>query len=164
MFCLSAIFFAIAGHEVRSESPEAKRRAFAERLARRARVERADAHSVSVGARRHAAPATPAATANPYGVPAASPVTPTGYGTGRDGYIESLYPQILGRNAMDSEVAYWSKQLSLGVSPDTVADSIWYSLEHRTEVRNKTAPGIPLNIAIQRALSYGTYRKTSQSP
>ena len=62
----------------------------------------------------------------------------------RDAFVEALYSEILGRPASESEVVYWDKLLVLGVTPQTIADRIWFSMEHRSEVQNGTAPGIPL--------------------
>jgi len=138
----------------RAESPEAKKRAFAELLARRTRVEKAQERRETPAAQPQLARVSPVIT-NAAGIPPASPVAPTGYGFGRDAFVEALYSQILGRPASEPEVIYWDKLLVLGVTPETVADRIWFSMEHRTDQQDGTAPGIPLKIAFSRALAYG---------
>jgi hypothetical protein len=161
--CLLGIACLMVSTEARAESSEAKKRAFAEMLARRTTVEQAQERRATPAARKETPAAqpqlarvNPVATTNIAGIPPASPVAPTGYGFGRDAFVEALYSTMLGRPANESEVVYWDRLLVLGVlSPQQVADRIWFSLEHRTEQRNGTAPGIPLKIAYRQARAYG---------
>jgi hypothetical protein len=172
----------IGSANVHAQSDEdARKRSFADLLARRAKPthgesgrETAGAHRTanrttqtpsdarSTEARSQLAPSTSPLVAsvaplaaNATGVPSATPVAPSGYGPGRDAFVESLYTQILGRNALQSEVDYWSSVLARGATTNRVANLIWNSREHRTLVRNHEAPGIPLRIAYRNAIAYG---------
>jgi hypothetical protein len=98
-------------------------------------------------------------TGESLGMAAATPVNPSGYGTGRDAFVESLYPQILGRNAQQNEVDYWSRALARGGPPEAVAQLIWNSREHRSLIRNHEAPGIPFTTAYQTAYAVGLKNK-----
>ncbi len=165
LICLLAVPFLIASPAVRGESPEAAKRAFAERLARRARAERAQERKASIDLSRHKLHNATTVTNNAMGVPAASPFTPpTGYGSGRDNFVNVCYEQILGRPATHSEVSYWDRFLVLGVAPRTVADRIWASMEHKMELQNGTAPGVPLNLAYKRALAFGRSQQFGPNP
>ncbi len=163
LLCLLGVACLLVGTESRGETvAEAKKRAFAELLAKRTKAERAHtAHA----ARVHAAAMPQLArihtttAATPAGIPAISPVAPSGFGFGRDAFVEAPYPEILGRSASQSEVDYWARLLVLGVPPHQVADFIWFSPEHRAEVASGTAPGIPLNQAYRAARAYGNANK-----
>jgi hypothetical protein len=148
--------------EARAESPEAKKRAFAELLARRARVEKAHTRKQAPAAQPQLARVAPVVT-NAAGIPPASPVAPTGFGFGRDAFVEALYSQILGRPATEMDVVYWDRRLVVGVTPQTVADLIWFSTEHRTEQQEGTAPGIPLKTAYHQALAFGRSQQLGPS-
>ena len=156
-WCLSLLGIAclmMGSTEGRAESPEAKKRAFAELLARRTRVEQARERRETPAAQPQLARVSPVIT-NAAGIPPASPVAPTGYGFGRDAFVEALYSQILGRPATEMDVVYWDKLLVHGLNPEIVADRIWFSAEHRAQQRNGTAPGIPLKTAFRQARAYG---------
>jgi hypothetical protein len=166
--CLLGVACLLVGTEARAQSPEeARRRAFAELLARRAKAERAErAHvtRVSAAPNHHLARVSPPSHVSPLaasvaGLPPASPTAPSGFGYGRDAFVEALYPEILGRDATQSEVDYWSRLLVIGVTPQNVADRIWYSSEHRAQVRSGTAPGIPLKQAYRTAFAFGMANK-----
>ena len=91
-----------------------------------------------------------------YGVTAATNVIPaSGYGSGRDAYVEALYPLILGRAATQSDVDYWARVLYGGTQASSVAESIWNSQEHRSLQRSGEAPNIPLATAYRRAYAWG---------
>jgi hypothetical protein len=172
LLCLAGVACLIVSTEVRAQShDDAKRRAFAEVLARRAKAERAEGTRERAAANHRLAHVSPLAAANHHlarvsplaanvaGLPPASPTAPSGFGFGRDAFVQGLYPEILGRDASQSEVDYWARKLVLGLPPQTVADRIWFSPEHRAEVANGTAPGIPLKKAYRTAFAFGQANK-----
>lgn len=169
--CLLGVAFLFVNTEVRAQShEEAQRRAFAEMLSRRAKAERAHVTRASAEAKHHLGGVSPLAhvsslgrvsplAANVVGLPPASPTAPSGFGFGRDAFVQGLYPEILGRDATQSEVDYWARLLVSGVPPQQVADRIWFSAEHRAEVRSGTSPGIPLKQAYRNAFAFGMAHK-----
>ena len=164
LFCFLGFASLVVNTEVRAQDPgHAKKHAFAERLARRTseRTERADLATRSAAAARSKLRA-PGFSADPVGTPAATPIVPSGYGTGRDGFVESLYRDILGRQIIQSELDYWARVLATGVSPESVAELIWASPEHRRLVQSGKAPGIPLPVAYLRSIAYGNAQKQKQ--
>jgi len=80
---------------------------------------------------------------------------------GRDGFVESLYQGMLGRNAVQWEVDYWSSRLARGLSAYAVAELVWGSPEHRGLLREHKAPGFPFEEIYLVALANG---KKLQSP
>jgi hypothetical protein len=169
-----AILSWIGSREAVAESNTASsKRAFAAVLARKAKIAAAKAErQASEHASRErlarAAPAPsptpvaraalikPVASSSVYGVSAAtSVVPPSGYGSGRDAYVEALYPQILARAATQSDVDYWARVLASGTRASTVAEAIWNSQEHKTLERSGQAPDIPLGVAYRRAYAWG---------
>lgn len=182
VLCLLVISWMIGSTQVQAQSREvARKRSFAELLARRAQTLRAESGGAIAASPRIAsrpvqttslarstevlppialstspllATISPLSASSP-GVSSATPVAPSGFGSGRDGFIESLYPQILGRIATQSEVDYWSGVLARGVNAEAVARSIWDSREHRTLVRMHEAPGIPFGTAYRTARANG---------
>lgn len=160
--CLFGVAFLIVSAEVRAQSyDDTKKRSFAELLARRTKAEQADAHKESGTANGHLARVSPLVArvsplaVNVVGLPPASPTAPSGFGYGRDAFVEGLYPEILGRSAAQSEVDYWARLLVLGLSPEAVADRIWFSPEHRALVASGQAPNIPLKQAYANAYAFG---------
>ena len=96
--CLLGVASLVICADVRAESPEAKKRAFAELLARRARAERVEETRDHHGAASHhlarvSSPVTSvSATPNAFGIPPASPVSPaTGFGFGRDAFVDAFF-------------------------------------------------------------------------
>jgi len=164
--CLLGVACLIVSTEARAESHEdAHKRAFAELLARKAKAElrrehRDDAH--------HAAKVTAGPTsfkqwtavlqrieASAGGYYPISPVVASGFGAGRDAFVDSFYPTVLGRNPTQAEEDYWSGVLASGVGPNVVATLIWDSAEHRAELRSHTSPGVPYHIAYRYSLYIG---------
>jgi hypothetical protein len=169
LLCLLGIAcLLVSSSQARAESrDDAQRRAFAALLARRAKAERAEVraqtHKVSAATSAHLTRVTPYAI-NAVGLPPASPTAPSGYGFGRDAFVQGLYPEILGRDAVQSEVDYWSRLLVAGVSPQVIADRIWYSAEHRSLVQSGLAPGIPLKQAYSAAYAFGRANRFGPVP
>jgi Domain of unknown function (DUF4214) len=182
ILCLTGMIVLIGSPMAEAQSHEdSQKRSFADLLTRRERTsriesarslahasrvanhtERATSPARSTGAIPRNAPSNSPvfARVSPLsaGVNGVSPATPyvnSGYGAGRDAFVESLYPQILGRSPTQSELDYWSKSLARGISANAVADRIWNSQEHRALVRMNEAPGIPLRKAYQTAYAYG---------
>jgi Domain of unknown function (DUF4214) len=184
IFLLYGIGWLVASDSAVAESKsDASKRSFAALLARRAtvaaaRTEKAAARderaahptiATKVVAKAHAVHSTPvtnhvarASSVKPvtstavYGVTAATNVVPpSGYGSGRDAYVEALYPELLGRAATQSDVDYWSRVLYRGTQASSVAESIWNSQEHRSLERSGKAPNIPLATAYRRAYDWG---------
>jgi hypothetical protein len=168
--CLLGFACLIVNTEVRAQShQEARKRAFAELLARKAKA----AHAVEsrreiAAARHHTARQTADATSSRQltavlqrvegsaaGYYPVSPVVPSGFGIGRDTFVDALYPAILGRNPTQSEEDYWSGIQASGVSHNVVATLIWDSPEHRAELQTHTSPGVPYHIAYRYALFIG---------
>lgn len=175
LMCLLSVTCLIVCTEVQAESErDAQKRSFAELLARRTK---ADAARESAAAARksksalqsRATDALKGSTASTsplfsrvsqlnssaVGVNPATLVVPSGFGAGRDAYTEELYVLMLGRDITQPELDYWSKTLASGVNPFTVAESIWYSSEHRILVQEGQAPGIPLRLSYFTSLAYG---------
>jgi hypothetical protein len=178
---LTVIVWLIGAADLRAQSrDDSQKRLFAARLTRTARIAatqaprsantRGESRNVESSPRKrsatdatrsapshhaHAARATPVVTGPTLGISPATVVTPSGYGSGRDAYVEALYPQILGRVATQSDVDYWARLLASGVHADIVAEDIWNSQEHKTLVRNGDAPGIPLQTAYLHAYAIG---------
>jgi hypothetical protein len=168
--CLLGFACLIVSTEARAQSPgESRKRAFAELLARKAKALHAAESRREVAAADRTARLTAetpsltprwTATLNRVevtaaGVSSATPLVPSGFGAGRDAFVDALYPGILGRDASQSEEDYWSGVLARGVSPNVVATLIWQSQEHRTELRAHTSPGVPYHIAYRYALFIG---------
>jgi hypothetical protein len=166
--CLLGFACLIASTEARAQSPtDARKRAFADLLARRAKTLQAESRreiaTADRAARRTAEvpglarwlPVLQRIEPSAAGYYPVSPVVASGFGAGRDSFVDSLYPAVLGRNPTQAEEDYWSGVLARGVSPNRVATLIWDSQEHRTELRTHTSPGVPYNIAYRYALFIG---------
>jgi hypothetical protein len=166
--CLLGFACLIASTEARAQSPtDARKRAFADLLARRAKTLQAESRreiaTADRAARRTAEvpglarwlPVLQRIEPSAAGYYPVSPVVASGFGAGRDSFVDSLYPAVLGRNPTQAEEDYWSGVLARGVSPNVVATLIWDSQEHRTELRTHTSPGVPYNIAYRYALFIG---------
>ena len=178
ILCLLVISRMIGSTQVQAQSREvARKRLFAELLARRTQTLRAESGGAIAASPRIASRPvqTTSLARSPkrfrpshFRHPRSSPrfphfppvllefprrlrSPPAGLRSGRDSFIESLYPQILGDNAAQSESDYWSGVLARGVSAEAVARSIWDSREHRTLVRMHEAPGIPFGTAYRTA-------------
>ena len=167
---LSAIGSLIATNEALAESKStASKRTFATLLARGAAVATSRSSKAAVVKERTAHPTLAtsqvarAASVKPitartiFGVSAATNVVPppSGYGSGRDAFVEALYPQILARAATESDLDYWSRVLYNGTHANVVAESIWNSQEHRSLERAGEAPNIPYATAYHRAYAWG---------
>ena len=164
-----AIGWLIATNQALAESKSTvSKRSFATLLARQATVAAPRAAKVNVAKERVTHPTTlsthaaRAASVKPltsrgiYGVTAATNVVPpSGYGSGRDAFVEALYPQILARAATQSDVDYWARVLYSGTKAYTVAQDIWNSQEHKTLERSGEAPDIPFKKAYARAYDWG---------
>jgi hypothetical protein len=159
--CLLGIACLIVCTEVRARGEDAaQKRAFAARLARRAEVKREGVAKVSAAAKHHSGAVSPSA-ANLSGIPSASPISPSGFGLGRDGFIIQFYPLALGRNAYPSEVDYWASRLAAGVSPETVAAAIFGSQERRSLIQSGLGTGIPFQEAYSISIRNGNiYRRS----
>jgi Domain of unknown function (DUF4214) len=169
LICLLGFACLIVNTAARAQSPDgARKRAFAELLARKAKALHAAESRRETAAADRTAGRTAGTTslarwtpvlnrieASATGVSSASPLVPSGFGAGRDAFVDALYPGILGREATQSEEDYWSGVLAGGVNPNVVATLIWRSQEHRTELRTHTSPGVPYNIAYRYALFIG---------
>jgi hypothetical protein len=175
VLCLLGFACLVVNTEARAQSQgEGRKRAFAELLARKAKAMHAAELRREKTAAHHVANAHPVAkqTAGAASLakwtPAlqrvenqatgnfsASPLVPSGFGSGRDAFVNSLYPAILGRVASQSELDYWAGILSSGKSPNVVATLLWRSQEHRAELRAHTSPGVPYNIAYRYSLFIG---------
>jgi len=165
--CLLGVACLIGSAEAQAQSrDDAQKRAFAELLARRAKASQAESRREIAAedrtARRNAETTTLARShrvqpsdPNSAGVSSATPLVPSGFGSGRDAYVETLYEQILGRPPTQSELDYWSGVLASGVGPHQVARLLWNSPEHRTLVRLGEAPDIPKEKAYLDALAAG---------
>jgi hypothetical protein len=164
-FLLFAICSLTGTGEVSAQSKgSASKRSFATLLARKAeaavarpiRAANATTSVPLIGQVARSATIKPIVAQATYGTPAAtSYVPPSGYGSGRDAYVEALYPQILGRAATQSDVDYWARVLYSGAHADTVARTIWNSQEHKGLEQSGMAPGIPLRTAYDRAYAVG---------
>ena len=149
--CLLGIACLMLSTEGRAESPEAKKRSLC-RATRPANEGRAcPERRQSAAAQPQLARVSPVIT-NAAGIPPASPVAPTGYGFGRDAFVEAIYSQILGRPATEMDVVYWDKLLVHGLNPEIVADRIWFSTEHRTVAAKRYGTRHP----IENSLSSGS--------
>jgi len=168
--CLLGFACLIVSTEARAESrDEAHKRAFAELLARKAKASHAAESRREIAlaerkARRTAEPTSLArlttalpriavSAASVTGVASATPLVPSGFGAGKDAFVESLYSEILGRNPAQSELDYWSGVLASGVGFHQVASLIWRSQEHQTLERSGEAPNIPKLTAYHNALA-----------
>jgi hypothetical protein len=154
--CLLGVASLVFCADVRAETSEAKKRAFAEHLARRAHPShvKAQREAVEVGhhhlARVSLASTSLGATTNAFGIPPATPVH-TGNGPGRDAFVNALYSQFLGRSAMESEAAYWTAFLAppFNINPQIIANDIGRSTEARA-----ADTGVTLRQGYYRALNY----------
>jgi len=175
--CLLGFACLIVSTEARAQSPdEARKRAFAELLARKAKAANAaESRREAAESRREIAAAdhhTARQTAVPTGLKQwtavlqrvessaggyypVSPVVASGFGAGRDAFVDSFYPAVLGRNPTQQEEDYWSGILASGVKPNVVATLIWDSPEHRAELQTHTSPGVPYHVAYRYALFIG---------
>jgi hypothetical protein len=171
----------VEGAEIRAESrDDTQKRMFVARLTREARISAAhvarshgarasvrkvegsqltrsliDASQSSPSSVAHASVATVLVANSNLGVVAATVVTPSGFGSGRDAFVETLYAEILGRGPIQSELDYWARILAGGVHANVVAEDIWKSQEHKSLVRSGDAPNIPLNTAYRHAYAVG---------
>jgi hypothetical protein len=165
LFAISSQF-AVTEAVAQSKSAASKR-SFATLLARKAEVAESRAQTARVAFASTTAPTRvtndvarsavrPLIARAAYGVSASTAVVPpSGYGSGRDAYVEALYPQILGRTATQSDVDYWARVLASGVHADTVARQIWNSQEHKSLERSGQAPDVSLKTAYDRAYAVG---------
>jgi hypothetical protein len=165
----------IGSAETRGQSrDDAQRRAFAELLARRAkalqaksrrdiafadRTARRPAEATNLGRSTAVLPRFAVSAAISTGVPSATPLVPSGFGPGRDAYVEALYLDMLGHAPTQAELDYWSRVLRSGVGYHQVARLIWNSQEHRKLVRLGEAPHIPKETAYHKALAAGRANK-----
>ncbi|HZW30768.1 MAG TPA: hypothetical protein VFF52_08685 [Isosphaeraceae bacterium] len=152
----------IVGGEARAQSHEAAKRSFAELLGRRGRVAReagAAGGSSFAGASRdafsHAARRRRHQASDFDGLAAASPLAPSGYGVGRDAFVETMYEETFGRAAKHRELDRLTKMLAFGMSPQTLALILWRSPEHRALRRAGRAPTIPFGRAYRNAMAAG---------
>ncbi len=88
-------------------------------------------------------------------VPTIGPPPPSGYGAGRDAFVETLYQEELGRLPEPSGLKFWSRSLARGASPKTVTLAIARSPEHRAAVKSGVVPRISLRKALADALRAG---------
>jgi len=179
--CLLGVACLIGSAEAQAQSRDvdARKRAFSELLARRAKSSRAESRRETAAesriARRTAhttrsarstrelslvalstspffAAASPLA-ASATGVSPATPLVPSGFGPRKDAFVETLYSEILGRNPTQSELDYWAGVLNSGVGFHQVASLIWRSQEHQTLVRSGAAPNVPKLTAYHDAIA-----------
>jgi hypothetical protein len=135
--CLLGVASFVFCADVRAETSEAKKRAFAEHLARRAHPSHVKAQREAVEAGHHhlarlsLASTSLGATTNAFGIPPATPIAPTGNGPGRDAFVNALYSEFLDRSPIPSEAAYWTGFLAppFNVSPQIIANHIGRSKE-----------------------------------
>jgi hypothetical protein len=64
----------------------------------------------------------------------------SGYGSGHDAFVTTLYIEILARAPGPAGLSYWSRHLAHAAKPKTVALAIWRSREHRMLVNQHLAP------------------------
>jgi hypothetical protein len=133
---------------------DAGRRAYVEALSRRAKTEMTRAAAKASEASHKAAETRTLAhhkgspvlskvsstAPTSMGAAALSPLTATGYGLGRDLFINYFYPGALDRAPVESELEYWSGLLAKGVKPEIIASAIWNSQERRLLVNEGLAP------------------------
>jgi len=178
IMCLLGAACLIGSAEARAQSrDDAQKRAFAELLARRAKASQAESRreiaAASRTARRTAEttslarstavlPRIAVSAVSSTGLPPATPLVPSGFGAGRDGFVETYYFQVLGRYPMQSELDYWSGVLARGVAPNVVSTIIWRSQEHRSLVRMGEATGIPEGTAYRNAIAVGNADRRQQ--
>jgi hypothetical protein len=158
LICLAAVACLFVSTAARAETREEKKRAFAELLAKRTKAEKAHAAKPDVAAKSQLAKVAPKAVTDA-GLPPASPTAPSGFGFGRDAYVQALYPIILNRDATAPEVDFWASRLVHGVEPYAVAEAIFRSQEHRAEIANGTANGVTLKQAYRSAIAFGNAHK-----
>ena len=70
---------------------------------------------------------------------------PSGYGTGRDAFVNRLYTELLGRQAGTLELRHWARILAHRGNPKSVALAFWESREHRLLVKQHVVA--PLSFA-----------------
>lgn len=152
----------------RAQEPDRKR-LFAGALRRREAVARQAEHAAGpsshVAARdavarekTRADSVTPSTGPSPTGfagLASASPLHPSGFGVGRDEFVDAFYQETFGRNPSQQELDRLSRSLARGVSPLTLASSLWNSPEHRRLVRMGLAPKITFRQAYDNAIAEG---------
>jgi len=181
IMCLLGVACVIGSVEAQAQSRDvdARKRSFAELLARRAKASQAESRrdlAADARAARRTAERTRSArstrelslvglstspffaaasrsAASATGVSPATPLVPSGFGPRKDAFVETLYSEILGRNPTQSELDYWAGVLNSGVGFHQVASLIWRSQEHQTELRAGTAPNIPKLTAYHDAIA-----------
>ena len=132
----------VAGGKAPAQSREAKdKRMFAELLGR----ERTHAREVA-----HATQATPAVSGFA-GLDAASPLQPSGFGPGRDNFVESIFESTFGRPPTQQELDHLSRLLAHGLSPHTLLVILWESPEHRKLQEEGLAPHLTIHEAYRMA-------------
>jgi Domain of unknown function (DUF4214) len=154
----------VGSADVRAQSREnTQKRLFAERLSRLA-IESArsaaDARAAERKKKAHkpvrsavdVSVAVSRANGPNLGVPAATPVVPPGREPSRDAFIETLYTQILGFDASESDLHHWTRALERGEDRERIAIALWDSKEHRLLVRRHESPGIRFRKAYLDAL------------
>jgi hypothetical protein len=87
---------------------------------------------------------------------------PTGFGPWRDSFVRALYLGNLNRDPAPPDLRFWSRQLSIGSKPGTVALKVWSSPEHRALVANHVLPPVGFNRAL--ADAYKTTRRLLANP
>jgi hypothetical protein len=178
IMCLLGAACLIGSVEARAQSrDDAHKRAFAKLLARSVkslhaaesrreiaaadRAARRTAETTSLAQSTAVLPRFAVSAASSTGVPPATPLVPSGFGPGRDAFVETLYMQMLGRDPTQSELDYWSGLLHSGVGYHHVGRLIWNSQEHRTLKRLGEAPHIPKETAYLNALAAGRANKAT---
>jgi hypothetical protein len=144
---------------------DVQKRSFARLLARRERAREAAEHTEAAAARHAGAPrfarsalslfagAKRSSSAFIDGLSAATPVTPSGFGVGRDAFVETFYFETFGREISQAELDRISGAIAHGAHPMTVASALWDSPEHRALVKSHSAPAFTFAEAYRNALA-----------
>jgi hypothetical protein len=105
-----------------------------------------------------------ASSSNADGLSPVTPVNPSGYGFGRDAFVEFMYFETFGIGPSQRELDRLTKLLAGGMSPNTLATALWRSPEHLAILRSQHGTGLTYAEAYRYAMGAGwTARSAHQS-
>ena len=84
-----------------------------------------------------------------------TPVNPSGFGAGRDAFVETMYYETFGREIKQRELDHLARPLFRGMDPNTLATILWRSPEHRAMLRSHQAHADRFAEAYREALASG---------
>jgi hypothetical protein len=86
-------------------------------------------------------------------------LVPSGFGVGRDGFVDGFYELAFGRDITQQELDHLSRILASGVSPQALAAALWNSPERKLLVREGLVPNVTFKQAYQNGINEGNWAR-----